>query len=194
MPQDIPGYRLGDPDLDRPVPLADLDRMARTALFTDEDRQALRDARRILEPRVEAILDVWYGFVASQPHLIASFSPPGGPPDQAYLAAVRRRFGQWILDTTRADYDQAWVDYQIEIGRRHHRLNKNRTDGAAAEPHIRFVDLVPLVYPIFATLRSFLEEGSASPERVDAMHHAWLKALLLTVTLWSHPYVNAEDF
>jgi len=194
MSNDIPGYRLGDPSLETAVPLEDLERMKKTALFGPDDVAALREARAILAPQVEDILDVWYGFVASQPHLVASFAKPGGEPSADYLGAVRERFGQWILDATAAEYDQAWLDYQIEIGKRHHRIGKNRTDGVDAAPHIRFVDMIPLVYPIFGTLRGFLEKGDATPERVDAMHHAWLKALLLTITLWTQPYVRAEDF
>jgi len=34
---------------------------------------------------------------------------------------VRQRFGQWILDTAAANYDQQWLDFQREIGLRHHR-------------------------------------------------------------------------
>ena len=52
-----------------------------------------------------------------------------------YFAAKRpvvKRFGQWILDTARAEYDQAWLDYQHEIGLRHHRTKKNRTDSVDA--------------------------------------------------------------
>lgn len=176
------------------TPMTDLERMKRTALFGPDDEAALRRAGEILAPRIEDILDVWYGFVASQPHLVASFSRPGGPPDAGYLAAVRVRFAQWIRDTTAARYDQAWLDHQAEIGRRHHRVKKNRTDGVDAAEHIRFVDMIPLVYPIFATLKPFLEKGESDPAAVDAMHQAWLKALLLTITLWTQPYVRAEDF
>jgi Protoglobin len=83
----------------------------------------------VLAPQVEAILDVWYGFVGANPHLLAAVTGPDGQPDQRYLAAVRRRFGRWILDTARAEFDQAWLDYQNEIGLRHTRTSKNRTDG-----------------------------------------------------------------
>jgi hypothetical protein len=41
--------------------------------------------------------------------LLAAFTGPDGQPGSGYLAAVRRRFGRWILDTAAADYDQAWV-------------------------------------------------------------------------------------
>ena len=81
----------------------------------------------VLKDQVEAILDVWYGFVGSNPHLVASFSgKSAGKPLKEYLGAVRQRFGQWILDTARAEYDQNWLDYQYEIGLRHHRTKKNR--------------------------------------------------------------------
>jgi len=36
-----------------------------------------------------------------------------------YLATVRKRFYQWILDTCNRSYDQTWLDYQQEIGLRH---------------------------------------------------------------------------
>ena len=99
----------------------------------------MRLSHEVVQDQVEQILDVWYGFVASQPHLLASCSGKnGGKPLGDYLGAVRRRFGQWILDTARADYDQRWLDYQHQIGLRHHRSRKNRSDGAASTASCRF--------------------------------------------------------
>lgn len=118
----------------------------------------------------------------------------GSEPDERYLEAVRRRFGQWILDTASARYEQAWLDYQHEIGLRHHRAKKNRTDGVDAEEHIPFRYLMALVYPITATLKPFLAKRGDPPEDVEKMHQAWVKAVLLQVILWSHPYVRPGDF
>jgi hypothetical protein len=177
------------------VTLADFERMKASALFGDDDVAALRSSAPIVAPQVEAILDFWYGFVGSQPHLLASFSGKDGKPQGEYLAAVRRRFGQWILDTAAAQYDQRWLDYQHEIGLRHHRAKKNRTDGAAAAAElVPFRDLSALVFPVTFTLRPFLAKHGHSGEQVDAMHAAWLKSCLLQVTLWSHPYVKDGDF
>lgn len=188
------GYRLGDPSLPAsPIGIDELAEMKASLLFDDADVAALRRARPILEPQTEAILDVWYGFVGSQPHLLRYFSQ-GGRPNADYLAQVRARFGRWISDTTAAEYDDAWLAYQHEIGRRHHRVAKNRTDGVDAAEHIHFRHLILLTYPIFATLRPFLEKGGDDAATVDAMHHAWLKSVLLQVTLWSHPYVQSEDY
>jgi hypothetical protein len=110
------------------------------------------------------------------------------------LAAVRRRFGRWIGDTARATFDRAWLDYQHEIGLRHHRSGKNRTDGARAADHIPLRYVLALLVPITTTLKPFLADGAASDDEVEAMHQAWVKAVLLQVILWSHPYVRDGDF
>ncbi len=191
----VPGYTYGDEDLPRsPVTLEELELLKATVLLGDDDVAALRRSGRTLEGRVEDVLDVWYGFVAANPHLLAAFSSPDGEPDQAYLAAVRRRFGRWILDTARAEYDQAWLDYQHEIGRRHHRSGKNRTDGARAADHIPLRYILALLVPVTTTLKPFLAKGGAAPDQVEAMHQAWVKAVLLQLILWSHPYVRDGDF
>jgi hypothetical protein len=192
---DIPGYTYGTDAIPRsPVSLDELELLQATLLLGEDDRAALRRSVDILAPQVENILDVWYGFVGANPHLLAAFTGPDGQPDQAYLAAVRRRFGRWILDTARADYDQAWLNYQHELGLRHHRSGKNRTDGARAADHIPLRYVLALLVPITTTLEPFLAEGGAGPEEVEAMHQAWVKAVLLQVILWSHPYVRDGDF
>jgi Protoglobin len=192
---DIPGYTYGTDAVARsPIGLQELEPLKATLLLGDDDLAALRRSGELLAPRVEEILDVWYGFVGANPHLLAAFSGPDGQPDQAYLAAVRQRFGRWILDTARADYDQAWLDYQHEIGLRHHRSGKNRTDGAHAADHIPLRYVLALLVPITTTLKPFLAEGGAAPQEVEAMHQAWVKAVLLQVILWSHPYVRDGDF
>lgn len=191
----IPGYTARSRDIARsPVTLAELELMKKTALFSDDDVRMLKLSRGILEDQVEAILDVWYGFVASQPHLLASFADSEGRPIGDYLSAVRKRFGQWILDTADAVYDQSWLDYQHEIGLRHHRTKKNVADGVLAADIIPFRYLLPLAFTITHTLEPFLARKGHSPEQVTAMHDAWMKSVQLQITLWSYPYVRDGDF
>ncbi len=192
----IPGYTHGTTAVARsPVTPADFELMKKSVLFGDEDVTSLRLSHDVVKDEVEAILDVWYGFVGSNPHLLASFTGKSdGKPLGDYLGAVRKRFGQWILDTARAEYDQKWLDYQHEIGLRHHRTKKNRTDGAGSTDHIPFRDLFALVFPITLTLKPFLARKGHSAEDVEKMHGAWVKSCLLQVTLWSHPYVKEGDF
>lgn len=192
----IPGYTLGTGAVPRsPISMAEFEQMKQSVLFGEEDVQALQMSAGVLSGQEEAILDVWYGFVGSVPHLLASFADrSSGAPLGDYLGAVRRRFGQWIRDTAAAEYHQAWLDYQYEIGLRHHRLKKNQTDDAEASPIVPFRDLFLLVFPVTHTLRPFLEAGGHAAAEVERMHRAWVKSCLLQVTLWSHPYVREGDF
>ncbi len=117
-----------------------------------------------------------------------------GAPLGDYLDRVRARFAQWILDTADAEFDGEWLRWQLEIGRRHHRVGKNRTDGASSSAIVPYRYLPLLAQPIVDTLRPFLSAEGIPTEEVDAMQNAWRKAVLLQVTLWSQPYVAKEDF
>jgi hypothetical protein len=192
----IPGYRYGDPTLTKsPITLQELELLKKTVLFTDEDVQYLRMAGEVLVPQTQAILDVWYGFVGENPHLIHYFSNKSdGKPNAEYLSRVRARFGQWIKDTTDAKHDQPWLDYQYEFGLRHTRIGKNKTDKVAAAEHIHFRYLAAFIVPITATIEPFLQKGNRSPDEVKKMHAAWTKSVVLQTILWSYPYVKAGDF
>ena len=140
-------------------------------------------------------LGVWYGFVTSHPFLVHFFSDQAtGQPEGHCLAAVRKRFGQWILDTAKATYGQAWLDYQYEIGLRHHRGGKNRTDGVNSVDHVSYRYLPALLYPFTSTLKPFFARKGHSAEQVDKMYQAWLKSVLLQVILWSQPSIQDGEF
>jgi hypothetical protein len=193
---DIPGYRYGDPTLPpAPISAEQFGWLKEAALLGDDDIAALRRSGPILEPHVDEILDVWYGFVGSKPFLLAQFSDRDtGAPLPEYLDRVRARFSQWILDTAAAEFDDAWLRWQFEIGRRHHRVGKNLTDGAHSSALVPMSHMILLAQPIVDTLRPFLESGGDDRDTVDAMQNAWRKAVLLQVTLWSYPYVLEGDF
>lgn len=192
----IPGYTYGEGQIaTAPISLEELELLKAAMLFGDEDLEALKTSREVLADQVEDVLDVWYGFVASTPQLVRYFAhADSGEPDGEYLAAVRKRFGRWILDTAEASYDQDWLDYQFEIGRRHHTLGKNRTDGVKSVPIIHFRYLAALHFPVTTTLRPFLAKNGHGPEDVEKMLDAWRKIVLLSVILWSHPYVGEAEF
>lgn len=192
----IPGYTHGQKSLAKaPYGAQDLESLKKVMLFTDEDVRYLRMSKTILADQTEAILDVWYGFVAATPELVVSFkNNKTGAPDGAYLSAVRKRFGQWILDTADANYDQAWLDYQYEIGLRHTAPKKNQTDGADSVPSVNFRYLSALTIPVTTTLKPFLAKKGASAADVEKMHAAWVKSVLMQTILWSHPYVRDGRF
>lgn len=196
MNHSVPGYAYGAPSLPAaPYTTADLASLQKTLLFTDEDVAALRQSKAILADQTDAVLDVWYGFVASTPELVVFFgNAVTGQPDGAYLAAVRKRFGLWILDTAEANYDQRWLDWQYEIGLRHHRIKKNQTDQVNSTAQVNLRYILALTIPVTTTLKPFLAKKGAPPAQVERMHAAWVKAVLLQVILWSHPYVKDGQF
>jgi hypothetical protein len=189
----IPGYLYGSDDVERsPVTEDDLDLLKQTVLFGDDDERHLRMAGEVLRDQVEAVLDVWYGFVAAHPHLVRYFAGPDGSPIEEYLTRVRARFGQWIRDLCERPWDRSWLDYQEEIALRHTAAKKNQTDAVDAPDLIPLCYLVAFVYPITATVREFLAKKGHSEADVDAMHQAWFKAVTLSVALWCRPYAGEE--
>lgn len=192
----IPGYKFNDPNLPPATLTAqEFENMKKAVLLSEADLLALRRSYPLLAPRTEEILDVWYGFVGSHDFLLASFmDTESGQALSDYLGRVRARFAQWILDTAKAEYDTQWLAWQLEIGRRHHRVGKNLTDGARAPANVPYRFLPLLAQPIVDTLRPFLAVEGISRDEVDTMQNAWRKAVLLQVTLWSQPYISEGDY
>ncbi len=191
----IPGYAYGTDEVSpSPLRVEDLENLKKAVLFGPEDERYLRMAGEVLADQIEDVLDVWYGFVGSHPHLVYYFSDGKGNINNDYLAAVRKRFGQWILDTCNRPYDQTWLNYAHEIGLRHHRTKKNKTDRVNSVPNINHRYLVAFIYPITATIKPFLAKKGHSADDVEKMHQAWFKSVVMQVALWSAPYVKEGDF
>lgn len=172
-----------------PVTEQDLTELLADVMWTDADARALRRAGEILAPQASDILDVWYDFIGSTPHLISVFRGPDGKPDQEYLERVRARFERWITDLCTRGFDYRWLAYQEEIGLRHTPAKKNLTDGVKSpSTYVPMRHLVALLVPITMTIREFLQRGESSLTEVEAMYQAWFKAATVSVTLWTRPY------
>jgi hypothetical protein len=195
-PKAIPGYNPGTPEIPRsPITIEEWNQLKLSAFFSDEDVVYLRLSYDVLKDQVDDLLKVWRGIIFLNPHLRAyDENPQTGEVDQAYAKAVGKRFGQWVLDTAKADYDQTWLDYQYEIGLRHHRSKKNQTDSGHTTDHIRGRDLIAFSSAIVAPMRPFLEKRGHSSETVNRMLDAWWKSMILQVTLWMQPYIREGDF
>jgi hypothetical protein len=184
----IPGYTYDTTPSPSPVSSEDLDRLLATLLWTEDDSVALAKAGAVLHDQVDEILDLWYGYVGSHPHLVASFNGPEGEPSTEYLAAVRLRFAQWIKDLCNRPWDDQWLGYQHEIARRHTDA-MGETDGIRSDQtHIPLRYMIAFIWPITATVRGFLANQGHDNAEVDAMHTAWFKAVTLSVALWCQPY------
>jgi hypothetical protein len=193
--EQLPGYDLGDESVpEAPISTEEFEHLKQSVMFTDEDEEYLQMAGDVLDGQTDDILDVWYGFVSDNEFLLYYFTDGEGNPDEEYLERVRERFKQWIRDTCDTPYDEEWLNYQFEIGQRHHRSGKNQTDDADAVPHIDLRYVLAFIYPITATIRDFLTNSDHTDEEIDAMYHAWFKSVTLQVTLWSYPYVDEDNW
>jgi hypothetical protein len=191
----IPGYTYGTPAVaSSPITLAELELLKRTVQLEAEDERYLRMAGEVLADQVDALLDCWRGVTASEPHLAILSAGPDGLPDARYSAASRPRFGQWILDSCLRPYDQAWLDYQHEIGLRHHPSRKNLTDSVESAPRVPLRYLIAFCAVIVNSVRPFLAAKGHSMEDVEAMHRAWCKSVMLQMALWSQPFARPEDW
>jgi hypothetical protein len=189
--EQIAGYDYGKPASARsPVSLEELRQLEQAAGWTAEDAAVLARHPEVFVDRAEAMVNSWRAVIASQLHLIQWFFGPDGKPDEAYMAKVKPRFVQWVKDVAMRPHDQAWLDYQEEIGLRHTPAKKNLTDGAHTP------DVVPLRYVvgmaglIALSARKFFVEAGVSGEELQRLEDAWTKAVLLHVSLWCRPYVK----
>jgi len=187
---DIPGYGFGSAEAAQsPLSMEDLLHLEQTLGWTSEDEQRLRKHAELFRSQAEQMIDSWRAVIARQPHLSQWFAGPDGKPDEEYKAGVKRRFVQWVVDVATRSHDQAWLNYQEEIGLRHTPAKKNKADGRHTP------DLVPLRYllafvPVVADVRRFLEAAITDPAELTAVEQAWTKAVHLHVTLWSRPYTR----
>jgi hypothetical protein len=75
MAETIHGYTYGTEQVTKsPVSLDDLALLKAATMFTDEDERYLRMAGEVLADQIDEILDLWYGWVGSHPHLVHYFS------------------------------------------------------------------------------------------------------------------------
>ena len=187
---DIPGYGFGSAEAaESPLSMEDLLHVEQTVGWTSEDEQRLRKHADLFRSQAEQMIDSWRAIIGRQPHLSQWFAGPDGKPDEEYKAGVKRRFVQWVVDVATRSHDQAWLNYQEEIGLRHTPAKKNKADGRHTP------DLVPLRYllafvPVVADVRRFLEAAITDPAELTAVEQAWTKAVHLHVTLWSRPYTR----
>jgi hypothetical protein len=189
--REIPGYDFGTPDIrPSPVSLNELRQLEASAGWTEEDAAVLQKHRNIFLDRAEDMVDSWRSVIGSQPPLAKWFVGPDGNPDDEYKAKVKARFVQWVRDVCTRPHDQEWLNYQEEIGLRHTPAKKNVTDGRHTPDHVPLRYLLGFSAVIGLTARRFFLEQGVTGEELHRLQEAWLKAVILHVTLWSRAYAK----
>ena len=193
--EEIPGYTYGSKDIQpSSVSLRELEELKETVGWTDDDSIYLRLAGDILEDQTKQIVDHWRnGIIAGIPNLARHSQTPEGERIPEYVARSGRRFEQWILDTCLRPYDQDWLDYQMEIARRHTSAMKNKVDGVRSTPYVPLRDVTGFIAVMNETVRPYLASKGHSTEDVDRMHLAWRKSLHLQTALWTKLYMDTAD-
>lgn len=188
---DVAGYDYGKTEVARsPVTMTDLARLKEAVGLTAADEQALREAAEVLAGQAADMVTAYRARLGQQPWLAGYSGHPDGTPNPGYGAATKPRFDRWILDACLRPLDQDWLDYQHEIGRRHTRAKKNRTDHADSLDQIPMRYLLAFTAVVIATARDYLSATGAPAERVDRMHAAFTKSVTLHVTVWTRAYVD----
>ena len=191
MSTKIPGYAYGRAEVGHsPVSLRDLHALMQSVGWTDEDADRLKAAGKVFSSRAEAMVDGWRKIIGEQPQLVRWFLKRDGEPDEEYKAAVKKRFVQWVRDTGEREYDQAWLDYQHEIGLRHTPAKKNATDGGHTPPLVPLRYLITFAEVVGQSGRDYLIEAGFVGGELEGMHAAWRKSVLLQVALWSRAYAQ----
>jgi len=187
----IPGYDYGKPEIAHsPVSLEELRQLESTIGWGEEDAKILQRHADIFKQHAEEMVDSWRAVIGAQPHLAKWFFGPDGNPDDEYKARVKSRFVQWVLDACFRPHDQAWLDYQEEIGLRHTPDKKNRTDGAHTPPVVPLRYLFGFTSVAAMATRKFFVDAGVRDQELQALEDAWSKAVLLHITMWSRAYTK----
>jgi hypothetical protein len=188
---DIPGYDFGKPaSAHSPVSLEELRQIEETLGWSAEDARILQRYSKIFTDHAEQMVDSWRAVIAKQQHLAKWFFAPDGKPDEDYKARVKKRFVQWVLDACIRPHDQAWLDYQEEIGLRHTPAKKNKTDEKRTPPLVPLRYLIAFGRVVSMTSRKFFTDAGVKGEELQKLEDSWSKAVELHITLWARPYVE----
>jgi hypothetical protein len=191
----IPGYTYGtDEAASSPLTLEDLERLKAVVGLTPDDEQALIEAARVLVDQADDMVTAYRKRLGELPFMRAYSGHPDGTSNPEYNAASQPRFDRFIIDACTRPLDQDWLNYQHEIGLRHTRAKKTKTDHADSLDHIPMRYLLAFTAVVIATARDYLAAGGASAEQVGRMHAAFTKSVMLHVTVWTRPYVDAADW
>ncbi|HRD67943.1 MAG TPA: protoglobin domain-containing protein [Candidatus Competibacter sp.] len=165
----------------------------RIGLFSSDDERALRKLWRVLKGQTDDYLDMVLGMVAAYPALatalaavcqenIMTASADGS-------ATVRRLFRQWLSETCFSPHEPPWLKRLYSL---YSDLPPERSAQtiSAALPGFRY--LIALSFPLVATVRSLLVSGGLAAQEIERMQSAFLKAILLQVTILSKLYVKGE--
>jgi hypothetical protein len=195
QPELIPGYDYGtDRAATSPLTLEDLERLKAVAGLTGDDEAALREAAGVLADQADDMVTAYRARLGELAWMAPYSGHPDGTPNPGYGAATKPRFDRWIIDACTRPLDQDWLNYQQEIGLRHTAAKKNKTDNADSLDQIPMRYVLAFTAFVMATAREYLSATGEPTARVDRMHSAFIKSVMLHVTVWTRAYVDGSNW
>jgi hypothetical protein len=187
----ISGYDYGQRGSARsPVSDEELAQLEQSVGWSREDAVILQRHGEIFENHAEQMVDSWRAVIGAQPHLVKWFFGPDGKRDEEYVAKVKKRFVQWVVDACFRPHDRAWLDYQEEIGLRHTPEKKNQTDDRETPPLVPMRYLIGFIPIVTMGARRFFTDAGVTGEELQKLQDAWTRTVQLHVTLWTRPYAK----
>lgn len=139
--------------------------------------EELQNARQILEPEIDRMLDEFYAHILEQPQLKKIFAD-----DKAISRAREAQKNHWLKTLFDGEFDSAYFDQAELIGRAHARvgLTPNWYIGGYCNMLVKFVRQVLAVVS---------KDGRDASPIIEAI----CKAVLLDLDLVVHSYLEAKD-
>jgi hypothetical protein len=110
------------------------------------------------------MLEAWYRFLGSTPLVLYYFTQKSiERPDPRYLAAVRKTFGQWLVESENTEFEQNVLGKDHDESHGYQSTEVNPTEGADALQRVILSYVLALLYPMTAKQRE---------------HQAWVKSVL----------------
>ncbi len=107
----------------------DLQRYVR---WTPDDQQRVAELGRLIEPFLAQLVDDFYQVIAEHPAAVRVMT--GGP---AQVAQLKQSLTQWLHQLFRGPYDEAYVAYRSQVGRRHVAIGLGQVFTNAAMSRLR---------------------------------------------------------
>lgn len=128
-----------------------------------DDVKHVRLSSEVLGEKFEAMLEAWYRFLGSNPLVLCYFTKKSyDRPDAEYLAAVRKAFGQWIVESGDVESEQNRLG-ELHDTSHVHSAATNWTESAEDMQRVILGYVLALLYPV-------------TPKQ--KLHQAWVKSVI----------------
>jgi nitrite reductase (NADH) small subunit len=157
--------------------------------FTEEDAQAIKESRFVIEKYIPSIVSAFYTNLLRYPNTRKFFLKPDGSIDQEYLQLRMHHLQNFWRRTTTAVFDEDYARYVDYVGRAH---TQHGADPNIYIPDRYVIGQVGYIqHAISEALTKELHE--IDPDWEVRAQKAWNKLMILILELLSRAYGNERE-